>query len=217
MGGCLTLQYKNIIDISPTISERLAVFPGDEPFSRNESCKLTDGAPYTLSAITTTLHIGSHADAPSHYALNGESIAERNLEIYLGKCQVIRVVKHPHDQRIRPSDIADRTILAPRVLFATESYQAETWTDTFTSLSPDLIEFLHERNVILVGIDTPSVDPAASKKLEAHAALHRCNVSVLEGLVLRHVDEGLYDLIALPLKIENGESSPVRAILLSIE
>lgn len=209
------LPYKRILDISPLISPRLAVFPGDEPFRRNVVLNMENGDNFTLSSIQSTVHIGAHTDAPSHYSVEGESIEKRDLELYLGPCQVIRLESLKKGQRIQIEDLATRKITAPRVLFYTGSFDEERWTDDFNSLSPELIEFLHSKGVILVGIDTPSVDPASSKALESHAMLKRLNLAVLEGIVLRDVPESVYTLLALPLRIEGADASPVRAVLLA--
>lgn len=209
------MNYKHIIDISPMVSSRLAVFPGDMPYQRNVSMDMNKGDGITLSSITSTVHIGAHADAPSHYSKHGASIEQRSLDLYLGPCQVIRLDTLKAGERIYPSDLGGLKILAPRVLFCTNSFDEEHWTDDFNSLSPELIEYLHKKGTVLVGIDTPSVDPASSKDLESHAALRKYDLAVLEGIVLKHVSEGLYTLVALPLKFEGADASPVRAVLLS--
>ena len=88
------------------------------------------------------------------------------------------------------------------------------WNGDFNSLSPELIEHLSALNVVTVGIDTPSVDPADSKGLESHQALYRHDLAVLEGIILDRVEPGLYTLVALPLPLKDADASPVRAILL---
>jgi len=99
-------------------------------------------------------------------------------------------------------------------LLCTGTYpDPERFTTDFAALSPELVEFLHDQGVSLVGIDTPSVDLFDSKALEAHQAFLRHNVSILEGLVLAHVPPGSYELIALPLRLEGFDASPVRAVL----
>ncbi|MEM7646357.1 MAG: hypothetical protein AAF203_05565, partial [Pseudomonadota bacterium] len=75
--------------------------------------------------------------------------------------------------------------------------------------------YLAREHVILVGIDTPSVDPMESKKLESHHQIHSHNMAILEGVVLDEVPDGIYELVALPLKIKNGDASPVRAVLVN--
>ena len=88
------------------------------------------------------------------------------------------------------------------------------WNPDFQSLSPELVHSLADQGVRLIGIDTPSVDPSDSKALESHQALFERNLSVLEGIVLDQVPEGIYSLIALPLRLKDADASPVRAILL---
>lgn len=202
-----------IWDISPSISEKTAVFPGDVPYSRSVSMDTQQGQHLTLSSITTTLHIGAHADAGNHYHRDGKGIEARKLETYLGACEVVEV-KIPRGARIKPEHIKGRNISAERVLFKTGSFpNPNSWNNDFNSLSPELIEQLADQGVVLVGIDSPSVDPVDSKALESHQALHRRNVAVLEGIVLDQVAEGKYTLVALPLKLEGADASPVRAVL----
>ncbi|MGE3260485.1 MAG: cyclase family protein [Bacteriovoracia bacterium] len=206
-----------IWDISPVISEKTAVFPGDVPFSREVSMDTKKGHHLTLSAIRSTLHIGAHADAGNHYHKEGKGVEARPLESYLGDCEVI-AVKLPRGARIGIEHLNGRIPLAPRVLFKTNSFpDPDQWNNDFNSLSPELIEFLADRGAMLVGIDTPSVDPVDSKALESHQALHRRNLAVLEGITLEQVTEGVYTLVALPLRMKDADASPVRAILINKE
>lgn len=202
-----------IIDISPVVDGSIQVWPGDTPYVRTVNLDMAAGANLTLSDIRTTVHVGAHADAPSHYAADGDDISVRRLEHYLGACSVIRV--NVGARRIFVNDVKDKPITAARVLFSTGTFPSDhrTWTEEFASLSPELIDWLHERSVITVGIDTPSVDPFDSKALEAHNALARHDMANLEGLVLDGVAEGDFELIALPLKLAGADGSPVRAVL----
>lgn len=201
-----------IWDISPVITKELAVFPGDVAFRRDVSMAFPKDH-LTLSSVTTTLHLGAHADSSSHYHASGKGVEARPLERYLGRCQVIEV-KLPRGARILPAHFSD-PVSAPRVLFKTLSFpDPNFWNDDFNSLSPELIHFLADKGVQLVGLDTPSVDPCDSKQLESHQALFARDLAVLEGLILKHVSPGLYSLIALPLPLKDADASPVRAILL---
>lgn len=200
-----------IWDITPVITSQLAVFPGDVAFQRNVSLDFPADH-LALSSITTTLHLGAHADSSSHYHASGKGIDQRPLERYLGACQVIEV-KLPRSARILPEHIGE--VKAPRVLFKTSSFpDPNRWNGDFNSLSPELIDHLAALKVVTVGIDTPSVDPADSKSLESHQALFRHNMAVLEGIILDRVGQGLYTLVALPLPLKDADASPVRAILL---
>ncbi len=171
-----------------------------------------EGAHMTLSAIQTTLHVGAHADAPNHYLKEGSGIAAQDLAPYYGPCQVIRV-EVGRSQRIYPDQVRV-PIRQTRILFHTGTFpDPSTFNEDFASLSPELIEWLAEQGVVLVGIDTPSVDPCTSKALESHAALARTRMANLEGLVLSEVLPGEYTLIALPLPLKDADASPVRAVL----
>jgi arylformamidase len=202
-----------LIDISPVIDATIGVWPGDTPFAQTVNLDMRTGANLTLSDIRTTLHVGAHTDATSHYVANGQDIASRSLEYYVGACDVLQV-EVGRGERITPSHLASRNIASPRVLFRTGTFpDPRAWNNDFASLSPEVIDLLHARGVILVGIDTPSVDPFESKMLEAHQALAEHDMANLEGLVLDGVEDGTYELIALPLPIRGGDASPVRAIL----
>lgn len=212
-----------IFDITPTLSERIGVFPGDVPFQREIGLDFKRGDHLLLSAIRSTLHVGAHADAPNHYAVGGEGIAARDLTFYLGRCLVLEA-SAPRGTRIGREHLKDKWRVdsvdskvswpAPRLLVRTGSFpEPERWNSDFNSLDPRFIEEAAAGGVKLIGIDTPSIDPEDSKGLEAHQAIARNDLAILEGLVLDGVAEGLYTLIALPLKLEGADAAPVRAVL----
>jgi arylformamidase len=201
-----------IYDITPPITSRLQVWPGDTPPAREVLLDIARGDNITLSTLRATVHLGAHADAPSHYARAAAAIHERSLEYYLGPCQVVRVVVAP-GTRVS-ADMIALPIRAERVLIATGTFpDPERFTTDFAALSPDLVERLHEQGVKLIGIDTPSVDLFDSKDLPSHQMFLKHDMAILEGLVLNDVPEGLYELIALPLRLVDFDASPVRAIL----
>ncbi|MCA8926186.1 MAG: cyclase family protein [Planctomycetes bacterium] len=205
-----------LIDISPRVSPVTAVWPGDVPFERQVALSLAAGDTLELSAIRSTVHVGAHADAPSHYHVDGRAIDAQPLEPYCGPCQVLEV-RLPRGARILPEHLdaaLGAQALAPRVLFKTGSFpDPDAFNEDFNSLSPELVERLHAGGCVLVGIDTPSVDPFASKALESHQALYRTGMANLEGVVLDAVSPGRYTLLALPLKLAGCDASPVRAVL----
>jgi arylformamidase len=198
-------------DITPLISPRLKVWPGDTPPRRDVLLDVAKGDNITLSSLTGTVHLGAHADAPSHYG-PGPAIHERPLQTYLGPCLVMRLAV-PRSTRITPA-MLPAPVQAPRLLLATGTYpDPEHFNTDFSALAVELVDHLHERGVVLVGVDTPSVDLFDSKDLPAHKAFFRHDMAILEGLVLTGVPEGLYELIALPLRLEGFDASPVRAVL----
>jgi arylformamidase len=204
-----------LIDISPIIDATINVWPGDTPFVQTVNADMSTGANLTLSDIRVSLHVGAHADAPSHYLAGGPDIAMRRLDLYLGRCVVVHI-DVARGERITPDHVADKieAISAPRVLFRTGTFpDHRRWNNDFASLSPELVDDLYHHGVRLIGIDTPSVDPFDSKELEAHHAFAWNDMAILEGLVLEGVEEGEYELIALPLRIKGADASPVRAVL----
>jgi arylformamidase len=199
-------------DISPTVSPKTAVWPGDTPPSREVLLDMRKGDNLTLSTLHGTVHLGAHADAPSHYGETAPAIHERSLEPYLGPCRVVRV-DVARGARIPLSALSSPPQEA-RVLFATGTFpDPERFNEDFAAFSTELLEHLADRGVRLVGIDTPSVDLFESKDLPAHGVCLKRDLSILEGLVLDGVPEGAYELIALPLKLEGFDASPVRAVL----
>lgn len=203
-----------LYDISPIVSRETAVFPGDTKFSQDFKLSFEQQQHIDLSTIHTTTHIGAHTDAPRHYSAQGMDMASRELDFYLGPAQVLSV-QLEQEHLITPDHLSQK-IMAPRVLFKTLSFpNPNQWTNHFNALAEELVVYLAGLGVRLIGIDTPSIDPAQSKDLRAHKAIFEHDMAILEGIVLEEVPDGIYELIALPLRIKNGDASPVRAVLRS--
>jgi arylformamidase len=210
-----------IHDITPPISERTRVWPGDTPISREILCDMAPprGDNITLSTLRSTVHLGAHADGPNHYSYPASGIGERKLDHYLGPCHLLDAPV-ARNSRVRIADVrwpaasGVDSIRHPRILLRTNTFpDFEHWNADFAALDPALIDALAGRGVITIGLDTPSVDLQDSKDLPAHAAFARHDMAILEGLALRGVPAGEYELIALPLKLIGFDASPVRAIL----
>ncbi|GAB4209433.1 MAG: arylformamidase [Tibeticola sp.] len=200
-------------DVSPPIDARSPVFPGDTPYSQRWSATLGDGCPVNVSAITLSPHVGAHADAPLHYDPAGLPVGALDLAPFMGPCRVIHAIGCGPLIEWRHLAHAAQA-LPPRVLVRSfERAPVDRWTDAFSAFAAATIERLADAGVLLVGIDTASVDPADSKTLPSHQVLRRRGLRVLENLVLDEVPEGDYELIALPLKLMTADASPVRAVL----
>ena len=201
-----------LYDISPLLSERIAVWPGDSPLTREVLLDVEQGDNITLSTLRATVHLGAHVDAPNHYARDSIGIDRRDPGRYLGRC-LLHDVDVKHGERIDAAQLP-ATIDASRLLLRTGTFpDPENFNEDFAALSVELVDALHERGVQLVGIDTPSVDLFASKSLPAHQACAKHDMAILEGIVLRDIPAGYYELIAVPLKLEGFDASPVRALL----
>jgi arylformamidase len=205
------LPPRKIWDISPPVDEHAAVFPGDTAYSQRLHFALTPDCPVNVNSLTLSPHTGAHADAPVHYAQNAAASGELEVAPYLGPCQVIHcIVCGP---LVLPEHIAHAlAVLPPRVLLRTATTTSQSWA-SFTAIAPETVAQLAAKNVVLVGIDTPSVDPGDSHTLPSHHQLLANNMRKLECLVLDDVPEGDYELIALPLKLMRADASPARVIL----
>ncbi|WP_119157683.1 arylformamidase [Caldimonas tepidiphila] len=200
-------------DISPPLSTDTPVWPGDTPFRQEPAWTMGPGCPVNVARITLSPHFGAHADAPLHYAADGAPIGAVPLDAYLGPCRVIHALGAA--PLIEPHHVeAALAGVPPRVLL--RSYPESPlgrWDPDFCAVAPGTIELLAAHGVRLVGIDTPSIDPQDSKTMDAHRAVRRHGLAILEGLWLDEVAAGDYELIALPLRFAALDASPVRAVL----
>jgi arylformamidase len=198
-----------MIDITRELAEGHPVWPGDSDYTLEQVSSIDEGSSVNVMRLTTTTHLGTHVDAPWHYAASGGTLAAVGLDTLVGECLVV-------DARGEGA-VLERALpdepLPPRVLVRTG--QPERWGDfpEFRALSPELVAALARRGVRLVGTDAPSVDPVDSKDLPAHKACFRGGLVIVEGLELSRVAPGRYRLICLPLRMPHADASPVRAVL----
>ena len=202
-----------IYDISPPVGPASPVFPGDTAYQQLWTATLAPGCPVNVSALTLSPHLGAHADAPLHYDPTGAAVGALDLLPYLGPCRVIHA--------IAPGPLIEWHHLAhalknlpPRLLVRTyQRMPVDQWDPNLSAFAPETLERLADLGVLLVGIDSASIDPADSKNLPSHQVIRQRGLRVLENLVLDDIPEGDYELIALPLKLMLADASPVRAIL----
>lgn len=202
-------------DISPPLDAASPVYPGDAPYRRDWQARIGADGAVNLSQIRLSPHVGAHADAPLHYDPAGQAAGAMALEPFIGHCRVIHAIGC--GPQVQWRDIAhalpaDQAVPA-RLLIRTYRRQPRQWDPDLAGIAPEVIERLAGLGVLLIGIDSASVDPADSVLLESHQALRRHGLRVLENLCLDAVDAGDYELIALPLKLMDCEASPVRAVL----
>jgi len=202
-----------LIDITRPITPELAVWPGDTPYRSKPVLQIANGHAVNLSTLTLSAHTGTHADAPYHFLEEGATIDRVPLDAYVGPATVVdlRAVRGA----IRPEHLEGVDLdKIERLLIRTHASDLphDQWTDEIAYPAPETARLLGKRGLKLFGTDAPSVDPVDSKALAAHKALWEGGVVNLEGLWLRDVPPGRYELIALPLKLD-GDGSPVRAVL----
>lgn len=203
-----------LIDITHEIHpDRSKAWPGDNPPSREVLLHIDHGDSVTLSTLHSTVHLGTHADGPCHYAPDGEGVGEMALDHYIGSCRVIRVDVEPR-ARVTIEDLGDAPIDAPRILIDTGTFDTlDTFNEDFAALDPDLIDHLAANGVITIGLDSPSVDIIDDSMIQAHGRCRTHGMAILETLRLADVAPGRYELLAQPLKLMGFDGSPVRAVL----
>jgi arylformamidase len=202
-----------IWDISQRLRPGLPVWPGDTPYTESATWRLDADCPVNVARVTLSTHAGTHADAPRHFVAGGTPIGELGLEPYLGPCQVLDVTAG--GSRIEPSEVRGRLESGVgRVLLRTyDRAPLQRWQADFAAVAPQTVDYLAATGVVLLGVDTPSLDSQDAKELAAHRTAHGHGMAILEGLVLDGVAEGCYELIALPLPLQNLDAAPVRAVL----
>lgn len=204
---------RRLIDISPALSPASPVFPGDTPFAARRTWALGGDCPVNVSKFETTTHIGAHADAPLHYDAAGAAIDAAPLDAYIGPCTVVHCLQR-RAVTADDLDVATAGRTEARLLIRTyAAHPGDRWDGDFASVSPDAVDWLADRGGVLIGVDTPSLDPASSKTMDAHRRVFARGLRILEGLILDHVSPGGYELIAPPLKLKGLDAAPVRAVL----
>lgn len=205
---------QKIFDITRTLNPALAVWPGDTPFSAEIIMAMSQGASVNLTTLTLSSHTGTHADAPFHFDNDEETIEQVPLTAYIGSATVVTTQREAGP--LTPADFPDLDWSNIERLLVHSSASAkplDQFPTEFVYPSPELADWLGRHNICLFGSDAPSMDDMHSRPLPGHKALRHHHIAILEGLLLTGVPDGTYELIALPLKIEGGDGSPVRAIL----
>ena len=206
-----------IFDITRRITTDLAVWPGDTAFSYEVVLSKPDSS-VNLTTLTLSAHTGSHADAPFHYDSSGEHPAALPLEKYIGPAHVATVARKRGG--IIPADFEGHDLEGmERLLIHTwvSDLPDGEWPDDFPYPTLELVDWLAEKGAVLLGVDMPSVDRFDDDQIPCHHRLYEVGIVNLETLVLKDVPDGIYELVALPLKIDLVCGSPVRAILRRME
>jgi arylformamidase len=200
-----------MIDITRTLHSGHPNWPGDTPYSLTETSRITQGSTVNLMKLETSTHGGTHLDAPYHYDPEGATLESIALELLLGEALIVHTPKVP---QVSVEHLSLPKSLPKRLLFFTgQPERWQTFPESITAFTPDLVHTLADRGVQLIGTDAPSVDSLASKTLPAHRACGERGITILESLNLQGVAAGRYHLICLPLSLAGADASPARAVL----
>ena len=207
-----------ILDISVPISPTLPVWPGDPAIVLEQFRAISKGNTSTDSRLACSVHSGTHVDAPAHFIENGSTVEQLPLEVLIGRATV---VERLNDDIITPDILEAQTLPAGTKRLLLKTKNSDRWTDPAHQFNPDFVALSAEsarwmvnKGINLVGIDYLSIQMFKDTEPLTHRILLEAGVIILEGLNLREVNPGEYQLICLPLKLAGSEGAPARAILI---
>lgn len=201
-----------ILDVSIPIRTRMPIYPANAGVALRRIDAIADGAVANVSAVDLGAHTGTHVDAPNHFLDGAGSVDTVALEPLIGPAVVVDATAVDKTLDAAAVAVAGVPVGAERVLFRTRNsqlWEQEEFNEDFVSFDASGARALLDAGVRLVGIDYLSIgDPGA------HRALLGADVAVVEGLDLRAVEPGPYQLVCLPLKLVGSDGGPARAVLL---
>jgi len=205
-----------IYDDTMSLNSDFPTWPGDVPGKIERTCLLTKGDLYNSSGINSSLHWGTHIDAPYHLCEDKWTIDQIPLNILMGKVQVLEI---PQVKKINAPILKKYFIKAQtRIFIKTRNSgfwkNSSLFREDFSALTPDAAKFLVQSGIKLVGIDYFSLDLFDAVDLPVHRILFQHNIIGVELLDLREITSGHYDLVCLPMKIQGGDGAPARVLLI---
>jgi arylformamidase len=210
-----------IYDVTVPISENTPVYAGDPAVEITSANAIARGDAANVSRLCCGIHTATHVDAPNHFIEGSRRVHELELEKLIGKCRVVEIEK---SVMAIEAEHLENLEGVERVLFKTRN--SDFWNDfsqgfrkDFTYIAPDAAKALVDLQIKLVGIDYLSVEKFGAETFDTHIILLEKEVIIIEGLNLRAVPAGDYELICLPLKIVGGagDGAPARTILRAME
>lgn len=203
------------IDISVPLENGMVEWPGDSPLRLSLLSEIARGDDLNVTAVSMTMHAGTHMDAPRHFFRDGKSIAEMPIDATAGPARVIEI---SDPEAVRAAELkAHRIRRGERILFKTQNsvrcWRERRFCEDFVYVARDAAEHMVERGVRVVGIDYLSVGGFHKDLFETHQILLEAGVWIIETLDLRGVEPGRYDLICLPLRVPGSDGAPARAVL----
>ena len=210
-----------LLDVTRALTAGHPNWPGDVALTFGVGARIAEGDAVNVGSIRTSLHAGTHVDAPWHYDDRGVRLGAVDLRRLVGEALVLDVSGDDGAVSVAALEAAladaetPEDAVPPRGLLHTG--ERDAWGTTFPTgfrpLAPAAIDWLAQRGVRLIGTDAPSVDPLTSKDLPAHRACAAHDLTIVEGLALARIAPGRYELICLPLSLPEADASPARALL----
>lgn len=208
------------IDITYSIQEKMPPYPGQPEVELGKLCAIgKEGAVSNVTLIDTSVHTGTHMDAPLHFLEGGADISAMPLETGMGEGKIIEIES---GEAVYPEEIQrfeekyEQIKPGEKVFFKTKNSETDwsrsPFNDHYIYLSKEAAEYLVKKKISMVGIDYLSISKG-DINMEVHQHLLGNDCWIVEGLDLRNIEEGLYDIICLPIKIEDADGAPARVVV----
>jgi arylformamidase len=202
-----------LIDVTVPLDAKLPTYPGNTPFTLEPTQRMAQGATSNVSAVHMSVHAGTHVDAPRHFFDDGRGADALPLDMLVGRTRVVDVTS----RRIEAADL-EPFDLSEDVRVLIKTHNSRLWGDPqfhadFVGVAESGARYLVDHGVKVVGVDYLSVEIYKAPGKPAHNLLLGNGVIVIEGLQLRDVEPGVYDMFCLPLKIVGSDGAPARVVL----
>lgn len=203
------------IDVSVALRSGMVHWPGDPEVKIERMLKMECGDECNLSTISMSSHTGTHIDSPYHFVESGATIHDLPLSAVIGKARVIEIADA---ESVKPEELRPHRIRkGERILFKTlnsERYwRSAEFVKDFVYISTESLQYLVDRKVRTIGVDYLSVGGYNKNITQVHQVLLKAGIWIIEGLDLSSVKQGNYELICLPMKIQEGDGAPARAVI----
>lgn len=207
-----------IHDVTFTVEQGMTVWPGDDPVQLYRQQKIEDGANANVSFLGLSVHTGTHIDAPFHFLKAGYGVEQIPMDLLVGEAQVIQI---PEETKVIDAKALEKTNIKPgikKVLFKTavslqRTQLTQRFKTDFVAVAADAAQILVDKDINVIGIDYLSIAPYKNSRM-THEILLNANTLIIEGLNLADVDEGIYTMYCLPLKLKGSDGAPARVILI---
>ena len=206
-------KNKKIYDISMSITQEMLLYPGTEPVQITEEKKFKEDG-YNLTSLSLSTHTGTHLDAPLHFIDQGKEICDFSVNDFMISVQVVNI---KNKKEIKVSELEEINFTRNNILFKTVNSKIlddSKFDKSYVGLTEESAEYLISKEIKFIGIDYLSVGKHGIGNQKVHRMLLQNEILLLEGVDLSDIVPGEFTLIALPLKLEGAEGSPVRAVLI---
>jgi arylformamidase len=203
-----------LIDVSVPLDTSLAFYPNNLPFSLEAAKRLNRGDSSNVSSLHMSAHTGTHVDSPRHFFDEGPGTESLPLEMLIGRARVIELRTRTG---ITAADLASID-LSEDVRLLIKTQNSRLWGDPefhkdYIGITESGAKHLVGHGIKVVGVDYLSVEVFKTPGAPAHRALLGAGTIVIEGLNLRDVDPGIYEMLCLPLKVVGSDGAPARVVL----